>query len=99
MPDQELIALGQEELSKLGLVKAGEVEDGTVVRNQKAYPLYDTVSWESISVIRNFLHRFKNLQLIGRNGMHRYNNQDHSMLTAMLAVENILGGQSQSLGA
>lgn len=91
MPDQELIALGQEELSKLGLVKAGEVEDGTVVRNQKAYPLYDTVSWESISVIRNFLHRFKNLQLIGRNGMHRYNNQDHSMLTAMLAVENILG--------
>ncbi len=91
MPDQELIALGKEELSKLGLVKAGEAEDGTVVRKQKAYPLYDKGSWESIPVIRNFLHRFKNLQLIGRNGMHRYNNQDHSMLTAMLAVENILG--------
>lgn len=91
MPDQELIALGKEELAKLGLVKADEVEDGTVVRKQKAYPLYDTASWESVSIIRNFLHRFKNLQLIGRNGMHRYNNQDHSMLTAMLAVENIFG--------
>jgi protoporphyrinogen oxidase len=91
LPDQELIVLGKEELAKLGLVKADEVEDGTVVRKQKAYPLYDTASWESVSIIRNFLHRFKNLQLIGRNGMHRYNNQDHSMLTAMLAVENILG--------
>ncbi len=91
LSDQELIALGTDELLKLGLIKAGEVEDGTVARKPKAYPLYDKGSWEAASIIRNFLSGFKNLQLIGRNGMHRYNNQDHSMLTAMLAVENILG--------
>ena len=57
----------------------------------KAYPVYDSTYQDSLKLIRDFLHPFKNLQLIGRNGMHKYNNQDHSMLTAMLAAKNILG--------
>jgi len=91
MSDQELIELGKKELEILGLVQPSEVEDGTVVRMPKAYPVYDSTYRESLQVIRQFLDQFQNLQLIGRNGMHKYNNQDHSMLTAMLAVKNILG--------
>ncbi|HEX8923042.1 MAG TPA: FAD-dependent oxidoreductase, partial [Pyrinomonadaceae bacterium] len=91
MPDEELIALGKREIEKVCLVKACEVEDGVVVRVPKAYPVYDHTYKESLSVVRSFLSRIENLQLVGRNGMHKYNNQDHSMLTAMLAVKNILG--------
>ena len=57
----------------------------------KAYPTYDSIYVKSLETIREFLDRIDNLQLVGRNGMHKYNNQDHSMLTAILAVENILG--------
>lgn len=91
LPDQELIELGKKELEILDLVRASDVEDGAVVRMPKAYPLYDPTYRESLQTIRQFLSRINNLQVVGRNGMHKYNNQDHSMLTSMMAVENILG--------
>jgi hypothetical protein len=91
MPDEELIELGKKELDKLGLAKFADIEDGAVVRMPKAYPVYDAGYAEALDTIRNFLSRILNLQLVGRNGMHKYNNQDHSMLTAMLAARNILG--------
>ena len=91
MPDEELIALGKKELEMLGLAKMTDIEDGAVVRMPKAYPVYDGGYAEALTTIRKFLSRLPNLQLVGRNGMHRYNNQDHSMLTAMLAAKNILG--------
>jgi Protoporphyrinogen oxidase len=91
MSDQELIELGKKELEISGLASASDVEDGTVVRMPKAYPVYDSTYRESVEIIRGFLNGIDNLQLTGRNGMHKYNNQDHSMLTAMLAVKNILG--------
>ena len=91
MSDKELVEFGKKELGTLGLAQACEVEDGTVVRMPKAYPVYDSNYRESIQIVRQFLSRIDNLQTIGRNGMHKYNNQDHSMLTGMLAVENIYG--------
>ncbi len=93
MPDAELIELGKRELAAIGLAQAGDVVDGAVVRMPKAYPVYDAHYTEHLAVVRRYLARFTNLQVVGRNGMHRYNNQDHSMYTAMLAVRNILGGQ------
>ncbi|MGH7900248.1 MAG: NAD(P)/FAD-dependent oxidoreductase, partial [Thermodesulfobacteriota bacterium] len=93
MPDHELIDLGKREIDLLGLVDRRLVENGTVVRMPKAYPVYDSTYQDSLRVIKEFLDRLDNLQLIGRNGMHKYNNQDHSMLTAMLAVKNIMGAK------
>lgn len=90
-PDEELIKLGTKELDMLGLVNAEDVEDGAVVRMPKAYPVYDSIYIEAVNTIREFLKELPNMHLVGRNGMHKYNNQDHSMLTAMLAVKNILG--------
>ena len=75
----------------MNLVGDAEVVDGTVIRQPKAYPVYDEHYQDALRVIREWLDNFPNLQVVGRNGMHRYNNQDHSMLTAMLAVKNILG--------
>jgi len=91
MSNPELINLGKQELQKLGLAQESEIEDGFVVKMPKAYPVYDSGYQASLQIIRAFLKQLGNLQLVGRNGMHKYNNQDHSMLTAMLAVENILG--------
>lgn len=91
MPDDELIELGKRELETLGLANKNDVQDGTVVRMPKAYPIYDLTYRKSLDVVRRFLGQLDNLQLVGRNGMHKYNNQDHSMLTAMLSAENILG--------
>ena len=91
LADGDLIELAKKELEALGLVEAGKVEDALVVRMPKAYPIYDSGYSESLGAVREFLRSINNLQLVGRNGMHKYNNQDHSMLTAMLAVENILG--------
>jgi protoporphyrinogen oxidase len=90
-PDDELIEIGRRELETLGLASGNEVEDGTVVRMPKAYPIYDSNYRKSLDTVRQFLKRFDNLQSVGRNGMHRYNNQDHSMLTGLLSAENILG--------
>lgn len=91
MADSDLVELGKKEVGILGLVNPADVEDGSVVRMPKAYPVYDGTYAESLRVVREFLDDLPNLQLVGRNGMHKYNNQDHSMLTAMLAVKNILG--------
>ena len=89
--DADLVALATRELESIGLVKPGLVRDGTVVRAPKAYPVYDEGYQLALGEAREFLAGFENLQLVGRNGMHKYNNQDHSMLTAMLAVRNLFG--------
>jgi protoporphyrinogen oxidase len=91
LPDEQLIALATKELTQIGLVQAADVIEGAVVRMPKAYPVYDATYREHLHVIRQFLATVENLQVVGRNGMHHYNNQDHSMLTAMLAVKNLLG--------
>ncbi|HLJ48831.1 MAG TPA: NAD(P)/FAD-dependent oxidoreductase [Bryobacteraceae bacterium] len=90
-PDADLVALGTEEVVRLGLARKEQIVDGTVVRMPKAYPVYDGGYKRGIAAIQEFLQQVPNLQLAGRNGMHRYNNQDHSMLTAVLAARNILG--------
>ena len=91
--DEELVELGKREIVELGFTAAADIVDGTVVRMKKAYPVYDREYGPALEEIREFLATLPNLQLIGRNGMHRYNNQDHSMLTAMLAARNILGAK------
>ena len=89
--DAELIELAKRELIQIGLAKGGEVVDGCVVRQKKAYPVYDDDYARHVATIRTELEqRYPNLHLVGRNGMHKYNNQDHAMMTAMLCVENIL---------
>ncbi len=92
-PDQDLVERGKREIGQLGLANPDEIFDGAVVRMKKAYPVYDGAYAAALSEIREFLKRVPNLQLTGRNGMHRYNNQDHSMLTAMLAARNVLGAR------
>ena len=89
--DQALVALARDECSRLGLFYASEVRDGVVVRMPKAYPVYDANYRSVLTTLRGWLDRFENLSLIGRNGQHRYNNQDHSMMTGLLAVRNIAG--------
>jgi protoporphyrinogen oxidase len=92
-PDADLVALAEAELEQLGLVTPGSVERGFVVRMPKAYPVYDEAYQDNLDVVRRWLaDAVPNVHPVGRNGMHRYNNQDHSMLTAMLTVENILDG-------
>ena len=90
-PDEQLIQLGIRECSQLGLVDPNDVVDGTVVRMEKAYPVYDQTYQANVTIIRDYLATFTNLQTIGRNGLHRYNNQDHSMLTGIYSARNILG--------
>jgi len=89
--DAELLAIGRREIDAIGLVAASDVVDGCVVRVPKAYPVYDDQYQAHLAVIRNWLKKLPNLELAGRNGMHKYNNQDHSMMTALLAARNILG--------
>lgn len=89
--DAELLDLGRRELTSIGIIDAADVLDGTVQRMEKTYPAYFG-TYEKFDTIRGFVDQFENLFLIGRNGMHRYNNQDHSMLTAMTAVDNIVEG-------
>jgi len=92
MTDHDLVALGTRELSQLGLVAPGLVRGGSVVRVEKAYPVYNPGYQDNLSVIRSAIEGFSNLHVVGRNGMHKYNNQDHSMMTAILAVKNLEGG-------
>lgn len=89
--DADLLSRAAEELEYLGLAPADAVVDGTVLRVPKAYPVYDGTYRKGLATVRQFLEQIPNLQLIGRNGMHRYNNQDHAMLTGILAARNILG--------
>ena len=91
--DDALIALGKKELQEIGLAQTAQVQAGYVVRVPKAYPVYDEGYAERVDVLRGWLDAaVPNVHPVGRNGMHRYNNQDHSMLTAMLAVQNIVEG-------
>ncbi|HET9368938.1 MAG TPA: NAD(P)/FAD-dependent oxidoreductase [Vicinamibacterales bacterium] len=89
--DTDLVRLATDELVALGFVTRAEVEEGVVVRMPKAYPVYDDGYVDAVATIRSYLDRFSNLQAIGRNGMHKYNSLDHSMVTAMLAVRNYFG--------
>ncbi|HXI39417.1 MAG TPA: NAD(P)/FAD-dependent oxidoreductase [Bryobacteraceae bacterium] len=89
--DEDLVARAAQELAHLGLAGRNAVIDAKVVRVPKAYPVYDGVYRRGVAAVREFLHTVPNLQLVGRNGMHRYNNQDHSMLTAILAARNVMG--------
>jgi protoporphyrinogen oxidase len=92
-PDDEMIQLGREELHRIGIIDEADVLDGTVLRMEKTYPAYFG-AYDRFDEIRQFVDGIENLFLIGRNGMHRYNNQDHSMLTAMVSVDNILAGET-----
>jgi len=90
--DERLIELAKREIAELGLAKSEDIEDGAVVRTPKAYPMYDDGWVRQVTTVRRYLEAaLPNLQLVGRNGMHKYNNQDHSMMTAMCAARNILG--------
>lgn len=91
LSDVELLDLAAQEIEKLGLASESDIEDGVVIRQPQAYPVYDQHYRQHLQVIQDYLADFDNLQTIGRNGMHRYNNQDHSMLTGMLAVSNVMG--------
>lgn len=90
-PQQRLIEQGIHECARIGLINPGEVEDGTVVRMRKAYPVYDQYYQDAVLTVRRYLESLTNFQTIGRNGLHRYNNQDHSMLTGVYAARNIVG--------
>ena len=89
--DEELSKLAKKELDYLGLAPKDKVVDSCVVRMPKAYPVYDEDYKKYIDVVKDHTDKFSNLYLIGRNGMHKYNNQDHSMMTAIIAVRNLLG--------
>jgi protoporphyrinogen oxidase len=89
--DRALVEQAARELEELGLAPASEVEDGTVLRIPKAYPIYDSVYREHLDTIRGLIDEIPNLHTVGRNGMHKYNNQDHSMLTAMMTIWNMQG--------
>ncbi len=91
-PDGDLIAQASRELEHLGLGRSSDVVDGTVIRVPKAYPIYDASYRAHLTRVREFIDLIPNLHTIGRNGMHKYNNQDHSMLAAMMTVSNMHGG-------
>jgi protoporphyrinogen oxidase len=92
LSDESLVELGKAEVVKLGLIPAGEVFDGCVVRMPKSYPIYGPTYKADVDVIRAHLSQFSNFQVVGRNGMHKYNNQDHSMMTALIAARRVVGG-------
>lgn len=93
-PDADLIALAKREIAKIGLITESDVVDACVVRQPKAYPVYDDSYRDNVATIRLDLETsYPTLHMVGRNGMHKYNNQDHAMMTAMLAARNILAGE------
>ena len=93
-PDAELVALGKQEIARIGLMAPEDVTDACVVRQAKAYPVYDETYAENVAVVRREISlRFPSLHLVGRNGMHKYNNQDHAMMTGMLTAANIIAGE------
>jgi protoporphyrinogen oxidase len=99
MRDDDLVAMATREIQQLGLARADKVKMGFVVRVHKAYPMYDAEYADRVKTIRGWLDRIPNLIQVGRNGLHRYNNSDHSMLTAMRAVDNILIGSHHDIWA
>jgi protoporphyrinogen oxidase len=100
LPDDEVAALAEQELISLGLARAGQVQSSYVVRMPKAYPVYDEGYLDAVEVLRKWLTRtVPNVYPVGRNGMHKYNNQDHSMMTALLSVENLLNDAGHDVWA
>ena len=99
MDDDDLVELAKRELGQLGLGDPAKVEKGYVTRVPKAYPMYDADYAERVDAIREWLETITNLQQVGRNGLHRYNNSDHSMLTAIRAVDNIVNGADHDIWA
>jgi protoporphyrinogen oxidase len=99
MADDDLVRLGTSELAALGLLAdPAQVQQGYVVRMPKAYPMYDDAYRANVDVLRTWLaSAVPNVHPVGRNGMHKYNNQDHSMYTAMLTVANILDGAGHDI--
>ena len=97
--DDDLVALAAGELERLGLARRDQVERGFAIRVPKAYPIYDADYADRVATIRAWLDTIENLQQVGRNGLHRYNNSDHSMLTALRAVDNLLAGVGHDLWA
>ena len=95
LSDDELKALAQKEMFQIGLTRSPTVQDAVVIRVPKAYPGYFGEAYAQFEQLRSELDAVSNLFLVGRNGMHRYNNQDHSMLTAKKAVELILAGRTE----
>jgi protoporphyrinogen oxidase len=96
-PDKELVSLGSRELEQIGLSRSDDIEDGCVFRIPKAYPVYDSDYSEHLDVVREFLAGLDNFQTAGRNGLHRYNNQDQAMLSGILASHNLLFGAGHNL--
>jgi len=97
LPDADLIELGRRELEIIGLGRAADVVDGCVFRVPKSYPVYDTDYAAHLATVREYVDGFENLQTVGRNGLHRYNNQDHAMMTGLLAVKNLVDGGQHDL--
>ena len=97
MPDEDLLDLGSSELKQIGIAQDADVLDGVVVRQLKAYPIYDSHYGELLTVIKDWIMGLENFETLGRNGLHKYNNQDHSMLTAILGVRNALFGEDNDL--
>ena len=97
--DDDLIENAKRELETIGMASAADVELGCVFRMAKAYPVYDAAYGDYLGVIREYVDSLANLQTIGRNGLHRYNNQDHAMMTGMLAVRNMMHGERNDLWA
>lgn len=97
MADPDLIELGKRELEHIGLASPADIDDGCVFRVPKAYPIYDSEYRDYLAIVKNFVGRVENYQTIGRNGLHRYNNQDHAMVTGMLAVRNLTTGEHHDL--
>ncbi len=93
MADADMIELAKAEMAKIGIIDPAEVLDACVIRVPKTYPAYFG-SYERFDEVKSYISKFENLFLVGRNGMHKYNNQDHSMLTAMTAVDNIIAGRT-----
>jgi protoporphyrinogen oxidase/predicted dehydrogenase len=97
MTDEQAVELAKNELARIGLIDPAKVVDGVKVLVPKAYPMYDAAYEEAVETIRRYLQRFENLQTCGRNGLHRYNNQDHSMWTAILAALNVVDGANHDV--
>jgi protoporphyrinogen oxidase len=96
-PDADLVELGKREIDRIGLANYADVEDGCVFRVPKAYPVYDADYRDYLERVKAFVGKLENFQTIGRNGLHRYNNQDHSMLSGMAAVRNLMLGERNDL--
>ena len=99
MSDSDLLELGTIEIEQIGLAAKVNVLDGVVVRQQKAYPVYDAVYGPLLAIVQQWVAGLSNFHTIGRNGLHKYNNQDHSMLTAIMAVKNAVAGQTNDVWA